>query len=529
MFRTIMSKITAGILIGAIVSVLSILSFVNGKYQHLADKTAKQSLNMLSESIFFTIRLSMFTGDPEVTKDSIKRASSINGVTSLQVIKSKAAIETFGLSDKYTTDPKALQVFKTGQKLILESHDKNHLIRLLKPLKAEEVCLQCHAMNQVGDILGVMDLTVSLDEIDHDIAQDQFEMAAMLTIASILSLMVILYFLRAVIFKPLRDLEVTAKELSSGDGDLQKRLDVKRDDEIGLASKYVNMFIEKIAEVIYETKGSATSNKDASHELDVISKSLQEKVMTMDEKAKESGKMIQDMATDLDTNETIAIKTTEGLESASDTLDSMVHEVEIMVEGIIHASERESHLAESIQTLTSDADQIKSVLSFISEIAEQTNMLALNAAIEASRAGEHGRGFAVVASEIRKLAEQIEKSLNTINVTISTIVDNINGASATMTENTRELQHLVEGSDHIKDEVGQTQSDMQNTITLAKTSSSKMVEISHNTRVLMNHMNDILKDSIDNKTSADTVAKIANELSKNADELDRLLSGFKTK
>jgi methyl-accepting chemotaxis protein len=527
MLKSIMSKIMAGILVGAVITVISILSYVNSNYKQLADKSAKQSLDMLSNSIFLTIRLAMFTGDPSVTKDSIKRASGINGVVGLNVIKSKSAIETFGLTDKFTTDPKALKVFASGKNMLIESNNNaGHTIRLLKPLKAEEVCLSCHALNKVGDVLGVMDLTVSLDEVDEDIASNQFQMLLIMFGGTIFALIVIFSFLRAVIFKPLSDLKDTARELSSGDGDLSKRLDVKRDDEIGLASKYVNMFIEKIEAVIGETKRSA--NKDASHELDNISKDLQEKVDGMDTKANESSKMIEDMATELDSNETIAIKTTNDLEDASGTLDNMVVEVETMVEGIMNASERESHLAESIQTLTSDADQIKSVLSFISEIAEQTNMLALNAAIEASRAGEHGRGFAVVASEIRKLAEQIEKSLNTINVTISTIVDNINSASGTMTENTRELQQLAEGSDHIKDEVNQTQSSMQHTITLAKTSSSKMVEISHNTRTLMSHMNDILKDSVDNKKSADTVAKIANELSKSADELDHLLGGFKS-
>ncbi|ARS48773.1 methyl-accepting chemotaxis protein [Ectopseudomonas hydrolytica] len=64
----------------------------------------------------------------------------------------------------------------------------------------------------------------------------------------------------------------------------------------------------------------------------------------------------------------------------------------------------EAQLAQVIEQLVGQLDEVSKVIGVIASISQQTNLLALNAAIEAARAGEHGRGFAVVAEEVRRLA-----------------------------------------------------------------------------------------------------------------------------
>ena len=80
------------------------------------------------------------------------------------------------------------------------------------------------------------------------------------------------------------------------------------------------------------------------------------------------------------------------------------------------------------QTLETNksVEKIMEAVTFISDIADQTNLLSLNASIEAARAGEAGRGFAVVAEEISKLANQSNETSSEISEIVTVLSDHSN-------------------------------------------------------------------------------------------------------
>jgi len=123
------------------------------------------------------------------------------------------------------------------------------------------------------------------------------------------------------------------------------------------------------------------------------------------------------------------------IEAQSSSLQAIPTAINNISEGLESTSEQ------SLQ-ITTQSEDIKTVVQVISEIAEQTNLLALNAAIEAARAGEHGRGFAVVADEVRKLAEKTQKSLADINISVNTLVQSIVDIGSAITQQTQEIEEI---------------------------------------------------------------------------------------
>ncbi len=104
-------------------------------------------------------------------------------------------------------------------------------------------------------------------------------------------------------------------------------------------------------------------------------------------------------------------------------------------------SSSNSHMTDGIhrisQQITKTNDSVKeieSAASLISSIANQTNLLSLNASIEAARAGEAGKGFAVVASEIQQLADQSNKSADSIFRIITNLINEFKETLDTMME-----------------------------------------------------------------------------------------------
>jgi methyl-accepting chemotaxis protein len=528
MFKTVKIRIIFSTLILSILGVVAINIYLSSTLHTLSNETAKRSLEMVSASIFQTLRQSMFSGDAEVVKHTILEASKIQGISSLAVAKSNAVIEIFAPEEKFTQDTLIKAVFKSKKQQIIETEAEHHTVRLLRPLIAEAECLSCHANAQEGDVLGVMDLIISLDENDVEIHDTQMTLLISLILSAIIFIVAASFFFSKEILNPLGDLRNRIAELVSGDKDLTKRLDDSHEDEFSDAAHAVNNFVAMVQETILEVKTLGNENRRIASDITQASQKISVSVEKEREIVTETTAKTVTIQDILNATLLVTQKTQDNVNEANSGLDEAQASLSVLVGDVDSFMQAEHELSAELSHLREDADQVKNVLSVIKDIADQTNLLALNAAIEAARAGEHGRGFAVVADEVRKLAERTQKSLNEIEMSVSTIVQSINDVSDRMVQNAQSMEKLTDLSQDVETKISITSDAMNVSSEVAENSYHDMQDVVKHTEWIVDKIALIRDYSDSNLNSVEMIEGELKQLLEVANTLQERINEFKS-
>lgn len=239
---------------------------------------------------------------------------------------------------------------------------------------------------------------------------------------------VCLYFSSKTITKPINDTVERIKDIATGEGDLTMRLPVNNNDEIGELASWLNIFMEKLQNIVSNISSNAKNVNNSSGDLLNIASNLvietratSDKVFTVASSTDETSNNIGSIAvTMVDT----AAKTgmiSNAAEQMSEIFQGVAKNSENARQVTESAVEKTENAIKKMNNLGDAADKIGQVTQIINEISEQTNLLSLNATIEAARAGDAGKGFAVVANEIKELAQQTAQATNHIKSSVEEI------------------------------------------------------------------------------------------------------------
>lgn len=364
-------------------------------------------------------------------------------------------------------------------------------------------------------------------------------------IISVILIIVAIYCVMKYVIKPIiatnKDIRDIIDGIDNGEGDLTKRVRVISNDEIADLGNGINLFMDKLQEilkliientnymenVVAEVDGSVVKSNDSASDLSAMTEEL--------------SATMQDVGLSVNTindNADNILKDVEIIATKSDDINQFSKEMKANAEKIesdarynmVQTGEKVGNILDVLNKAIEDSksvDQVNNLTNDILNISSQTNLLALNASIEAARAGEAGKGFAVVADEIRQLADSSRETANKIQsinsvvvVAVNNLSDNANNLVSYLQQTILpEFQTFVDGGVKYKENASYIENAMDEFVEKTDVLKKNMDEIAHSINTITTVVDDgaagVNNAAISTQDLVEDIVNISNKMIEN--------------
>ncbi|MDX7873038.1 methyl-accepting chemotaxis protein [Aeromonas caviae] len=335
------------------------------------------------------------------------------------------------------------------------------------------------------------------------------------------------FWLVRTIVRPLLQVDKRMQDIAAGEGDLNARINLSRDDEIGSLAGSVDRFIEKLQKMISATMDNNQHINQHVHtsvnRVQAISQSSRQTAAHAQALHHDSEQMVQ-VATTISDNCNLAAHNANEVRQLTTQSSQYVSSATAGMQRVVMEV---GECATAINALKEQAGQIGQIISTISNISEQTNLLALNAAIEASRAGEMGRGFAVVADEVRTLANRTATSSAEITDVINSIQQQTEQAYLMMQRNLKTVESGMADSDNTKQILFKVEEAIDQLADMVQQVAEATSQLSHTLGHTTGKVSDISLQAQTGEQEAQECLQLASSLHQASQQQQQLLSQFR--
>ncbi|MBE9610676.1 methyl-accepting chemotaxis protein [Chitinilyticum piscinae] len=337
---------------------------------------------------------------------------------------------------------------------------------------------------------------------------------ALAPLNQLLSIAVITLVIVLLIIVPLASLQVNRmmkgllkvrdgmREISQGEGDLTRKIDVHGTDEIAQTAQAFNAFTDKLRQMFLDIRKESENLTRGVNEINQVLDTLAQDSQTLADLASGNAATIEEITVSISHIADNSREANELVNSTGALSSESTRTVREVASEVGKSADEVQNLSALLDRLSTRSEEISGIIRVIKDIADQTNLLALNAAIEAARAGEQGRGFAVVADEVRKLAERTGQA----TLEITGMIEGIRGETDAAVHN---MQSTVAA--------------VQNGVSLSDNAASKIDLIRDNMSLVMQKMGEIAHSTSEQQDATTLMAQSAENITNQMQQSDAAL------